>query len=64
MFEDQRGLCAICKKETPILCVDHSHVTGAVRKLLCKPCNSALGFLEEDPLRAAAMVAYIEDHKE
>lgn len=64
MFESQGGLCKICRKQARVLCVDHNHTTGAVRSLLCKPCNSALGFLEEDPLRAQALAAYVEEHKE
>ena len=42
----QDGLCAICKKSgagrnnTTYLYVDHDHVTGIIRGLLCHPCNS------------------------
>src|SRR6266851_2205326 len=39
----QNGVCAICKeKPEGWLCVDHCHLTGKVRGLLCKNCNSAL----------------------
>lgn len=44
----QKGLCALC--EAPITgkdChVDHDHVRGHVRGLLCASCNLALGHLE------------------
>ena len=61
MFAEQGGGCAICAAEPgskrnhlkPNLAVDHDHVTGAVRGLLCLSCNGALGVLGEDNLRSA-----------
>ena len=46
---DQNNKCAICSadfigKMKP--CVDHNHITGAVRGLLCRPCNLALSVVE------------------
>ena len=53
LFEAQAGCCAICgchqselKKK---LAVDHDHVTGEVRGLLCVACNAAIGLLCDDP---------------
>ena len=47
MFAKQEGKCWICgthASELKIpLQVDHSHVTGVVRGLLCNICNSRLG---------------------
>ena len=68
MLLEQNGVCAVCRQpETGIrrgelksLDVDHDHKTGAVRKLLCSGCNSALGILREDPLRIRALADYIE----
>lgn len=53
MVETQRGLCAICGKPPSItrthwtLVVDHDHVTGKVRGLLCRKCNADLGIFEK-----------------
>jgi len=52
MFAGQDGSCAICGthqsglKEP--LHVDHNHVTGEVRGLLCKSCNTGIGLLKEN----------------
>jgi len=56
LAEAQHHVCAICLN-TRKLVVDHCHATGVVRGLLCKPCNSAIGFLGEsaEACRAAAM---------
>lgn len=41
------------------LCVDHDHSTGAVRGRLCGGCNSALGFLSDNPQRIEGLIAYL-----
>jgi Recombination endonuclease VII len=41
------------------LCFDHHHDTGRFRGWLCYRCNSALGFLLDDPQRIAALAAYL-----
>jgi hypothetical protein len=52
MYEEQEGLCALCGKaeiattregNLKRLGVDHNHITGRVRGLLCTNCNMALG---------------------
>lgn len=61
----QAGTCAICRKperteRNRILAIDHDHVSGHVRGLLCSHCNRAVGLFEDDPLvikRAAEYVA-------
>lgn len=53
MLCDQGGSCAICEAKKCAsnnrLAVDHSHVTGAVRGLLCSNCNTALGKFQDRP---------------
>ena len=52
MLENQNYCCAICGTE-PVnrrLSVDHDHITGQVRGLLCPKCNMGLGcFRDEIP---------------
>jgi hypothetical protein len=61
IFEEQSGLCAICKNppQEKYFDVDHDHVTGLVRGLLCKPCNKAIGFLQDNPENADASARYL-----
>lgn len=57
----QSFACEACKrkcKENPIY-VEHDHKTGKVRSLSCRYCNSALGFIDEDPARLEQLAAYI-----
>ena len=58
----QGGACAICF-EPPApgrkLCVDHDHVTGAVRGLLCDKCNVGLGAFGDDPVLLTRAAEFI-----
>jgi hypothetical protein len=65
MVENQEGVCAICKKP-PIgrrLAVDHDHVTGKIRGLLCHNCNVSLGLLGEDSEAIKRLLDYLEKAK-
>jgi len=49
MFESQDGLCAMCAttlKSVRLAHIDHSHITGKVRALLCTGCNTRLAVVE------------------
>jgi len=50
MLTEQDNKCAICLEPFGVPHVDHDHLTGKVRGLLCKGCNSAIGNLKDDPV--------------
>lgn len=60
----QEAQCAVCSKRPgpfdKALAVDHDHLTGEVRGLLCGACNYALGWLHEDKTWLAAASQYLE----
>ena len=55
----QCGECEICTQEIDLV-VDHDHVTGRVRGLLCSNCNSGLGFFQDSPTILKMAVSYLE----
>lgn len=59
MSREQQGRCAVCFKEPYRLVVDHCHVTGRVRALLCDNCNFALGHVKDDPMKLESLKQYI-----
>lgn len=61
LLEQQNGVCAICQNYHDILCVDHDHETGEVRGLLCRMCNSGLGFLGDSILGIIKAVKYLQN---
>ena len=62
LLENQEGCCSICGTDEPgggkgRFHVDHNHITGKVRGLLCNSCNTGLGRFKDSPevlLKAAA----------
>lgn len=50
MFVKQNGKCDLCGVQISefSLAVDHNHVTGKVRGLLCMQCNTGIGALQGD----------------
>ena len=72
MLKNQNDKCAICKKEESMkdyrsgkvrmLAVDHCHVSGQVRSLLCKRCNQVLGFVKDNIELLNTMIDYLTFH--
>lgn len=62
MYYGQDGRCAICKEKPDLLCVDHCHGSGLVRGLLCKKCNTGLGYFKDDPELFERAIRYLSDY--
>jgi hypothetical protein len=62
LLEAQGGACAICgdSGQRRALAVDHDHVTGAVRGLLCDRCNPMLGYARDDIAVLEAAIEYLK----
>lgn len=68
MMLKQNGVCAICqqhetmKNSKGIVCnlsVDHDHITGRVRGLLCRNCNIGLGCFSDNINLMRTGIAYL-----
>lgn len=62
ILSNQGGICAICgcpaiNKE---LAIDHNHVTGKVRGILCSNCNTGLGLFGDSIDLIERAVAYLK----
>lgn len=64
LMKEQDGKCAICRQLCPRqmeLSVDHDHITGRVRGLLCQNCNAGLGMFKDDPSLLARAISYVTE---
>lgn len=72
LIEKQKGTCAVCRTrpvsteirrrgENRASTVDHDHVTGKVRGVLCTPCNLLLGYAQDDPVILQQAIDYLKE---
>jgi hypothetical protein len=72
LLEEQGGKCAICgnnnggktgkTRESFRLAVDHNHITGELRGLLCSSCNMALGKFNDDVTLLHCAIEYLNSY--
>jgi hypothetical protein len=58
-IKEQFGVCPICLTPNPQH-VDHDHVTGKVRSVLCFNCNGGLGQFKDNPELLHRAADYVE----
>ena len=63
MLKSQNGVCKTCGEKCLSgrnLAVDHCHVSGKIRGLLCSKCNRAIGLLNDSPELIKRVADYVE----
>jgi hypothetical protein len=73
LFIEQGGKCAICEFQEQehdprtgkkkLLAVDHDHITGKIRGLLCSKCNRGIGLFYDNVERMKRAIDYISRFK-
>lgn len=62
--------CAICGRtqstqwDSKRLHVDHDHITGRIRGLLCNLCNTSLGGFQDNPALLMSAISYLKERGE
>ena len=74
MLNKQNHVCAICKRpENAVdhrtglpraLAVDHCHISGKIRGLLCTQCNRGLGKFNDNTEYLESAVEYLKNSKQ
>ena len=73
MLKRQAHRCAVCRRPETVtikktgevrrLAVDHDHVTGTVRGLLCHRCNILVWAMEDNHTTLSAIEKYVENFR-
>ena len=68
MLTAQGNVCPICTRpptdKRKRWCLDHDHVTGRLRGIVCLSCNIGLGQFSNNPYILRRAAEYIERHIE
>lgn len=62
-LKDQNHKCDSCGKEEKLV-IDHDHITGKVRGLICHSCNIALGNVKDSVNILKRLIKYLRKHSE
>ena len=63
MLVRQSGRCAICDAALLLPHIDHDHLTGIIRELLCPDCNRGLGMFHDNTKLLRNAARYLKKHK-
>ena len=71
MLEAQDNACRICgkrpdpnrKSSRQFLSVDHDHINGRVRGLVCQACNLGLGGFQDNVEILERAIAYVREFR-
>lgn len=67
LYTAQNGSCACCGVHESAfkrqLHVDHDHITGKVRGLLCTQCNPGIGYFKDSIERLEMAIKYLKKFK-
>ena len=61
MVDKYDGMCWLCEEE-PAVHVDHDHMSGEIRGVLCFTCNAGLGNFKDRPDLLDKAVDYLLDN--
>ena len=67
IYKQQNGQCCICygkmttiKSGGKFVCIDHNHLTGKIRGLLCNECNLMIGYAKDNLKILQNAIKYLE----
>ena len=61
LYNKQKGKCAICNKKCKVLHIDHDHITGKVRGLLCGEHNRGIGMFNDNKDLLLKAINYLKN---
>jgi hypothetical protein len=63
LIQAQGGKCTLCERVFNPLdraCIDHDHITGRMRGIICTSCNKALGLFKDSIPALTKALAYLQ----